>query len=180
MKYENVNHALKHSNSDKATGWHQYGVIYNWIFNSLHLKLQTKLNILEIGVSLYGAGSMTAIANLDVCNLFVGIDIKDYAAPIPEKCVFYKMDAYCKETVNLLRETHEGFDIIIDDGSHLPEHQQWVLDNYDRLLSAHGILIIEDVWDKSYLKDLTDVYIVHDTFNAISDDSVLILKGDIW
>lgn len=55
-------------------------------------------------------------------------------------------DAYC--TNGLLTVDGKEFDLIIDDGSHEPENQRFVLENYYRLLSDNGILIIEDVRTK--------------------------------
>ena len=48
---------------------------------------------------------------------------------------------------------HEKFDVIIDDGSHVPWHQIFTLEFlFDELLSEGGVYIIEDVetsyWDK--------------------------------
>ena len=38
------------------------------------------------------------------------------------------------------------FDLIVDDGSHVPEHQVLTANVYNQLLAPQGLYIIEDVW----------------------------------
>jgi len=40
-----------------------------------------------------------------------------------------------------------GFDLIVDDGSHVPEHQVNTAKLLVPLLAPHGIYVIEDVWE---------------------------------
>jgi hypothetical protein len=42
------------------------------------------------------------------------------------------------------------FDIIIDDASHLPEHQVFTCKFWSRLLKEDGLLVIEDVQNINY------------------------------
>ena len=67
INFSDVNLALKKTKSDKSIeGHHEYGRVYNWIFNSVYAKLGRKLRICEIGVSLFGEGSLAAFQELDI------------------------------------------------------------------------------------------------------------------
>ena len=52
-------------------------------------------------------------------------------------------DAYTKRTVESYGD--QKFDIIIDDGSHVVEHQIFFIQNYFDLLKDDGVMIIEDI-----------------------------------
>lgn len=47
---------------------------------------------------------------------------------------------------DVLPQLGTGFDLIVDDGSHVPEHQVGTAKILVPLLAPHGIYIIEDVW----------------------------------
>lgn len=55
------------------------------------------------------------------------------------------VDAYQPETVENLQNEEVMFDIIIDDGSHQPTHQLFVLNEFMSLLKPEGTMVIEDV-----------------------------------
>jgi SAM-dependent methyltransferase len=59
-----------------------------------------------------------------------------------------------KESVSLFNDIK--FDIIIDDGSHAPHDQEFVINNFVDKLTDDGILIIEDIQPHSY--DLIEKY----------------------
>lgn len=59
--------------------------------------------------------------------------------------LYTKTDAYCDETVDLFRKDDHKFDIIIDDGSHRPEHQAFAVIKWLPFLKEGGVFIIEDV-----------------------------------
>ena len=54
-------------------------------------------------------------------------------------------DAYQKSMVDGFTDRGEKFDFILDDGSHQPGDQLFMLNNYVDLLKEGGILLIEDV-----------------------------------
>ena len=56
------------------------------------------------------------------------------------------LDAYCEKTLELTR-SKGPFDIIIDDGSHSPENQLFVLNYYMPLLKSGGLMVIEDIYN---------------------------------
>ena len=104
-----------------------------------------KLKVLEIGVSEYGDGSLKAYAQSDMVECVVGVDVKEYTGQLLDNMRFYALDAYTKEAIREIEKKEGTFDIIIDDGSHLYEHQTFFLDNYVELLDDGGLLICEDV-----------------------------------
>lgn len=56
-----------------------------------------------------------------------------------------------------------SFDVIIDDGSHIGEHQWFTAGHLLPRLSKGGLYIVEDVWDNSDGRTLAQVY-----------------KGELW
>lgn len=134
------------SGTDKI--WHQYGMIYNIIFNGL-LGDKDKLSILEVGV--FRGCSVQAWANSGIFEKIVGVTIDDNIIESARKDLS-KIDysnvianAYTDETIDLILENHGKFDIVLDDGSHYVKDQLWFLDNYKKLLNPNGVIICEDV-----------------------------------
>ena len=168
LKYHNIEEVLLTSSTDKNTT-HKYGISYNLVFNSQYLKLNRPLKVLEIGISLFGDGSVGPLSEINYIEKYVGIDNKIYKGNIPNnKIQIYagpEYDAYKKETVNLLIEKEGKFDIIIDDGPHTWESQKWFFENYYDLLNEGGVLLCEDIHESNYdmLKSLTkklDLYVL--------------------
>ena len=144
MSYTDVSKALSLSDSDKQGG-HQYGMIYNLLFNTAFIKFDRKINILEIGCSLFSYGSTLVFSELDIVNSVTGIDLHDLKDEDNHIKVI-KTDAYDIETVNNIEKTGEKYDIIIDDGSHNPVDQFFFAEHYHRVVSPGGYLIIEDIY----------------------------------
>ena len=131
--------------SDKEGNVHQYGMFYEFFFNALMLKKGRKLRLLELGVSMFGEGSLNLFSQMPCFEQVVGIDIEQYRATLPN-ALFHKLDAYDEATIDYLdSEYPNGFDCIIDDALHDKENQLYVLSNYTRLISD-GYIIIEDVY----------------------------------
>ena len=113
------------------------------------------IRILEVGIE--RGGSILAWA-LALDSLVMGIDIN----PPPQWLTGFqnvqilKGDAYTQEAVKTL-DGFPGFDLIVEDGSHKPEHIMFVANNYIRLLRPGGILVIEDVPDEATLSALQKV-----------------------
>ena len=147
--------ALAVSSSDKEReGAHRYGRFYDDLFDIQSLKQDRKLRILEIGVSAFGGGSLEAWQSLESIEEVVAIDKDAFQGSLGEKATFYQIDAYKSETIQLLKENHTPFDIIIDDGSHKTEDQTFFLRNYVQLLSDDGQLICEDVSDDAFFRQM--------------------------
>ena len=123
------------------------------VFNDLRMKQDRNLRILEIGVSYFGAGSLDAYQKLNSVEAVVGIDQLPYQGSLLEKATFHLVDdAYKHETIQMLKESHPLFDLIIDDGSHETHHQDFFLMHYHELLAPGGKLLCEDVSDMDFFR----------------------------
>ena len=151
--YSNASVALANSKSDKEhVGAHRYGMLYDFIFDAVLMRQGRNLRVLEIGVSLFGEGSLKAYQDMEIVEEVVGIDTEDYTGHLSLGTTFYQYDAYTQEMIDTLKQKHKPFDIIIDDGSHKTEHQEFFLLNYDKVLADGGVLICEDVDDRDFFR----------------------------
>ena len=149
---------------DKAEN-HLYTEFYGPLFTPNKEKFT---DVLEIGI---GAG-----ASLRLWKEFFpkaqiwGIDNLHYQTSfnikIPEEILednrmnIYLKDAYSDDQVAELKSTGTKFDLILDDGSHSPHDQLFVLNRYIDLLKESGILLIEDVGS------LGNAYFIADNFKG--------------
>jgi len=149
----------------------------------------TECNLLEIGVQ-YGGSSLLWHDYLPHAKLYL-MDIQNI---VPEKINmvlnrdrvrFEIMDAYRPEAVSKMKKIcPEGFDIIIDDGDHALTSQLFLVQNYLGLLKKGGVMIIEDLQNDQYFRDLMsqidDDYIAEARdlrhVKGRKDDLLLILK----
>lgn len=103
--------------------------------------------VLEVG-ALHGESLLEWRRQLPGATIY-GLDINQVDTRDPNKSNFVFIggtNAYIPETVKRLKELNpSGYDLIIDDGSHTAEHQEFFVDNYLDLLSDTGILIVEDI-----------------------------------
>ena len=149
---KSIKDLLNKSTSDKQSG-HRYGFFYDLLFSKVYHTKKAKIRVMEIGVSEWGEGSLSAYAQSAMVSDVVGVDIHEYTGKLRSNMKFYQMDAYKDDTVKQLKKQEGSFDIIIDDGSHEAEDQTFFLDNYIALLNRNGILICEDV---HYLEVITE------------------------
>ena len=149
-QYCNISEILLNGSTDKNTT-HQYGICYDLIFNSQYLKLNRPLKVLEIGVSLFGEGSVGPFSTIPYVEKYVGIDNQIYTGVLPnDKVTLYcgsQYDAYTFDMLNFLKEKEGKFDIIIDDGPHTWSSQEWFFIYYYSLLNKDGVLICEDIFE---------------------------------
>jgi hypothetical protein len=143
---------LKKYDSDKIGS--RYLERYDPVFEPF---LDKKITLLELGV--YKGGSLLLWRDYFPLGTIVGIDIK-----LPEDlqdfdriCVFEGSQADTRFLSRVANETaSEGFDIIIDDASHLGELTKeafWHL--FDTHLKPGGLYVIED-WGTGYWGDWPD------------------------
>lgn len=127
--------------SDKDT-IHSYLPVYEQLIPSV-TPSGRPIRILEIGIE--RGGSILAWA-LALDSLVMGIDINPPPVWLTgfQNVQILKGDAYTEEAVKTL-DGFPGFDMIVEDGSHTPEHIMFVANNYMKLLRPGGILVIEDV-----------------------------------
>ena len=140
-KYENINTSY---GTDKNTT-HSYGNIYE---NKFEKYKHSASKILEIG---FDSGASLQVYSEYFKNAKIyGIDIKDARHEFVKKnnnINVYIGDATLKETINCF--PYE-FDIIIEDGSHLPEHQIQHFKDYCNFVKKDGIYIIEDIHENFF------------------------------
>ncbi len=140
-------HLLFWFGSDKHRPlFHSYGWTYQQLFRPLKYR---RIKLLEIGVGGtdedIGGQSLLAWRAFFPRGTIVGFDYKFKAALATRHTRIHRGDqGSVSDLVQLI--TLEGpFDIIIDDGSHLSEHQLTSFRALFRALTEHGIYVIEDV-----------------------------------
>ena len=141
---KSIKDLLNESTSDKQSN-HRYGFMYDLLFGKVYHAKGEPLNVLEIGVTMFGSGSFRAFAESKMVNRIIGVDIEPYKEPLLDNMQFIHMDAYNTHNVNKLGNDYGPFDIIIDDGIHEYDRQTFIMKHYEDLLADGGLLIIEDV-----------------------------------
>ena len=137
------------SDSDKLHH-HGYHRIYPWFIS--HFKNQP-INLLEIGIQQTDSIKLWK-SYFDDINFFgIDIDLKKFDDPTVK---LYQVDqSKEEELINFTNNVGVEFDIIIDDGSHIPGHQKLTLKTFWKILKPGGVYIIEDIetsyWGKSEL-----------------------------
>ena len=129
---------LKHK-TDKASRHHHYLDFYELLFEPWRYK---RLRILEIGIQ-FGL-SLKTWREYFVHAHIIGLDSidNDVHFKTEDGVLLGIWDAYTPESVSRIESR---FDIIIDDGSHEPQHQKFVVEHYLPMLTDEGVLIIEDI-----------------------------------
>lgn len=126
------------SKSDKITH-HGYHRIYPWFLNNfLHIDC---VNLLEIGVDEQNSVHLWRDFYKDSDITVMDIDEKNVV-----DARFVKLDqSSVVELRNYAIEHKEFHHVIIDDGSHVPEHQLLTLVNLWQTLKPGGVYIVEDI-----------------------------------
>lgn len=134
--------------SDKGS-CHSYIEVYDDLFTSFRNK---EINFLEIGI--FHGASLNMWRRYFTEAIIYGLDINphilmDKVAHYNEQQVYpiLREDAYTFSMIDKLSALtdNEGFDLIVDDGSHIEEHQIFVLQEYGKLLRPGGVMVIEDI-----------------------------------
>lgn len=127
--------------SDKE---HFHHYISNFYCEKLSPRKDDKLNILEIGI--FNGDSLKLWEDFFPNANIYGLDINDHSIyTYSDRVDKYIMNAYSESTINFLKSKNLTFDIIIDDGPHTIESQNYCCKNYKHLLNKNGLLVIEDV-----------------------------------
>ena len=160
-----------HYGSDKATT-HNYYLIY---YSILHAKKQEPLQVLEIGLGTNNIDVMSNMgrfgkpgASLRAFRDFLptatiyGADIDKRVLFQEERINTFFIDQTNIEILYSVKESfgNKKFDLIIDDGLHNSEANLNVIDFGLDLLSANGVLIIEDIAERDliYYKLLSKLF----------------------
>ncbi len=121
---------------------HKY--ISSFYEEKIGYKKNDNINILEIGIQ-YGYSLKLWQDYFTNANIY-GFDIQDQLKVNFNSNVHTKFfDAYSEEAIEYLKNLNIKFDIIIDDGPHSIESQDYICKNYKQFLKDDGILFIEDI-----------------------------------
>ena len=156
--FEPTSLAFDENASDKQYK-HFYGSIYQWLLDSLCLRRNSPLWVLEIGVSLnQPQGSFQVWQAEPLIGLAVGVDIHAYTGTVNPPHEFIQGDAYSPMFLERLRmQFSRGFDLIIDDGSHHWDHQIFFLREYWQICAPGGYLVLEDVASWTVFKEMLQI-----------------------
>lgn len=99
--------------------------------------------ILEIGVK--GGGSLLLWHALFPEARIVGLDLKPTIKGLPERITVQRGDQSDPKTLKRLARNHGPFDLVIDDGSHVSEHQCISFAILTHYLTAGALYVIEDL-----------------------------------
>lgn len=123
-----------------------------------HLRKQ-KFNLLEIGIGGYekpnhGGASLRMWADFFPLARITGFDVYDKSQieKGDRKITTVQGDQSIPEHLTRLNHNHGPFHVVVDDGSHLVEHQLTAFKTLFPLLAPGGIYIIEDT-ETSYWPD---------------------------
>jgi Methyltransferase domain len=127
-------------------GCHWYTQHYQRYFQPIKGK---RLNLLEIGVGGYehsdqGGRSLRMWKSYFRKSQIVGIDIYDKTHFSERRIDIRQCDQIDSESLHRLSSEYGGFDIVIDDGSHLNEHVVKTFRLLFPLLRPNGIYVVED------------------------------------
>jgi hypothetical protein len=133
---------------------HKYSYLYDLIFKDY---AHRPINFLELGLA-RGGPEVGGPVDREVMSPSVqmwldyfplahvyGFDISDFSHMKHPRFTFVRGDGGVPEDFERLVKTTDGFDIIIDDGSHASFHQQVAFRNLFPKLRSGGIYVIEDL-----------------------------------
>ncbi len=154
--------AVRQGGTDKTTT-HSYGPLYDELTRGWR---DTPVDILEIGVQ-HGP-FLHALAEYLPHARIVGMDIDasrldphlDWTNP---RITVHEVDATTPEALGVL-PSDATFDLIVEDASHLPEHQKAHLDLFAPRLKPGGTYVIEDIdgmHERWLHRDLGDIAAKH-------------------
>jgi len=136
-KYENFDNRI---GTDKNTV-HSYGPLYTDIFAGI-----APTQILEIGI--YSGAFLRVLSNyFQDAKVIIGLDItlENVVFTNIPRVKTLQRDGTCKSTADEMIASYGLFDLIIEDGSHLIEHQLLTLRHFASCLSTTGVFVMEDI-----------------------------------
>lgn len=167
--------------SDKCA-WHSYGRIYDQLFDAATVR-----KVLEIGIgckevmgeAYENGASLRMWAEYFPEAEIYGLDIRAEALVNEGRIHSFQCDQGNMSSLLAARDAiGEDLDVIIDDGSHRPEHQ--ILSAYALWpsISRGGRYVIEDVWDASLVSPFLPF--AHDVIELkigrVADDRLIVSK----
>jgi cephalosporin hydroxylase len=140
-----INGFDKDGGTDKST-IHSYVEAYE---KYLSPYIDKEVSLLEIGVW-HGGSSLLwhdYLPKATVCGVDIANQIHDSLYnKFSNRYRFYELNAYAEQSVNSIKNDYpDGFDIIIEDGIHTKESNEFAIKHYLPMLKSGGVMIIEDV-----------------------------------
>jgi len=137
--------AIRHG-TDKW-GPHFYTPIYHELFAHLRDK---PVRLLEISVGGYGfrrvgGASLTMWADYFQWGTIIGLDVAEKELNLGPRVTIVQGSQADGVFLAKLAAEHGPFDIVIDDGSHVPEHVTLSFNTLFPALTAEGFYVIEDI-----------------------------------
>jgi|LakMenEpi03Aug12_release.lakeMendotaPanAssembly.Ray.scaffolds.fasta_scaffold196063_3 hypothetical protein len=127
--------------SDKE---HFHHYISNFYCEKLTPRKNDNIKILEIGI--FAGDSLKLWEDFFPNAEIYGLDIVDYSKYIhSDRVKKYMMNAYDESALSFFKNKGIKFDIIIDDGPHSLETQDYACKNYKQFLNDGGIFVVEDI-----------------------------------
>lgn len=178
-------------NLDKniASGCHNYIPGYTTLFENIRY---TTRNVLEIGIGSCENGQMGGVIGLGYktgnslkcwseyfqnANIY-GLDIYEHKELNTDKITTFVADqSNANDLQNVIDAVNCKFDIIIDDGSHVGEHQAFSFMFLNNYLSEKGIYVIEDVQPNN-IEKFIDLSIFPIEFKTYIDENFIIKHFD--
>ncbi len=174
--------------TDKNTS-HDYGK--HFYDNLLKKYVNNKINLLEMGVQ-YGP-SILAFAQVLPHAQIYGIDINLKKNKFKEqqdgtgRVILHEIDLYQSNVEEILKEKlgMTKFDIIIDDASHVGDHQIQAFKVFYPKLNIGGTYVIEDCWDFNKVVKEIEPFVGQATIeiidlrnfkNKLFDDVLIVVK----
>jgi demethylmacrocin O-methyltransferase len=132
------------SGTDKARG-HNYIPAYERFFSKYRNR---RITLLEIGVGGADAGDGGFSLNLWETyfrrGTIVGIDIFDKTKLSRGRVHVHQCSQVDRDGLEKIAREYGGFDLVIDDGSHINEHQIRTFNILFPLMKSRGIYVVED------------------------------------
>lgn len=140
-----------------ASGCHNYIPGYTSVFEDVRYEVQ---NVLEIGIGSVENGQMCGVvpqgyktgnslkcwSEYFVNAKIIGIDVFEHKELNTDKITTLVADQSNETDLqNVINNINCDLDIIIDDGSHIGEHQVFSFMFLNKFLSKNGIYVIEDI-----------------------------------
>ena len=145
---------VDNSRTDKNTS-HSYLDIYDLLFNRIQFIAR---NVLEVGIQ--RGGSIKLWSDYFIHAKIYGLDIMDFdkinshlIKDDPRVVLYTGVNAY-DPTFITQTLSHMKFDVLIDDGPHTLESMKQFIQLYVPLMSNFGILVIEDIQDIAWIREL--------------------------
>jgi hypothetical protein len=167
--------------SDKCS-WHSYGRIYDQLF-----EWEAVRKILEIGIgckevmgeAYENGASLRMWAEYFPDAEIYGLDIRAEALVNQGRIHSFQCDQGKVSSLLAAREAvGTGFDLIVDDGSHQPEHQILSACVLSPCLAPSGRYVIEDVWDAALVAPFLPFFhdVIELKIGRVPDDRLIVSK----